>query len=212
MAKAPSSVLVIACGALAREITALVRANRWHGLAVRCLPAELHNRPEKIPEAVRAEIRRGRSRFASVFVAYGDCGTAGRLDRVLAEEGVERIAGADCYEFYAGREQMQQLAEREPGTFYLTDFLARHFERLVVVGLGLDRHPELESAYFGNYRRLVYLSQSCDNDLLARARRAAERLHLEFEHCHTGYGGLEQALRRAQESRGHGEVDHGLLA
>jgi len=189
--------LVIACGALAREIVDLIRANGWDHLTVQCLPAELHNRPERIPAAVRAEIREARERFESVFVAYADCGTGGALDAVLAEEGVERIPGAHCYEFYAGPRLFAELAGAEPGTLYLTDFLARHFERLIIGGLGIDRHPELASQYFGNYRKLVYLAQREDESLVEKARAAARRLGLDFEYRWTGYGGLETALRAA---------------
>ncbi len=193
MAQRPA-VLLIACGALAHEIVAIQRANGWEHISVQCLPAELHNRPERIPEAVRAKIRAGRECFEHIFVAYADCGTGGLLDAVLAEEGVERIPGAHCYEFFAGPRLFQALSEAEAGTFYLTDFLARHFERLVIRGLGLDRHPELAPLYFGNYRRLVYLAQVDDPELLARARQAAARLGLAFQHRLTGYGELERVL------------------
>ena len=154
------ATLIIACGALAHEITALRRANGWDELDVRCLPAELHNRPERIPAAVRAAIQSARDSYHSIFVAYADCGTGGLLDEVLREEGVERIPGAHCYEFFATAPVFAALAAAEPGTFYLTDFLLRHFERLVIRGLGLDRHPELFSSYFGNYHKLVYLAQA----------------------------------------------------
>jgi hypothetical protein len=190
-------ILVIACGALAREIVALRRANGWDRLDVRCLPAELHNRPRAIPDAVRAAIRAHRDRYASIFIAYGDCGTGGELDAVLAAEGVERIPGAHCYEFFAGADAFAALAERDPGTFYVTDFLARHFERLVIRGLGLDRHPELAPQYFGHYRRLVYLAQSASPASVAAARDAARQLGLVFEFRRTGYGGLERSLRGA---------------
>ncbi|MBP6853221.1 MAG: DUF1638 domain-containing protein [Rhodoferax sp.] len=195
----PASTLVIACGALAHEIVALQRLNGWDHLEVTCLPAELHNRPEKIPGAVREKIRQNKARHASIFVAYADCGTGGQLDAVLLEEGVERIPGAHCYEFFAGSTGFAALADAEPGTFYLTDFLAWHFERLVMQGLGIDKHPELLPLYFGNYRRLVYLSQLESPERLADARAAAARLGLAFEHRVTGYGDLEHSLRRASE-------------
>ncbi len=204
--------MVIACGALAHELTALMRANGWDSVAVQCLPAMLHNRPEEIPQAVRAAICAARTRYRHIFVAYADCGTGGALDRVLEQEGVERIAGAHCYEFFAGARLFRELSEAEPGTFYLTDFLARHFERLVVKGLGLDRHPELEPLYFGNYRKLVYLSQTVDAMLAERAREAAARLNLVFEHRHTGYGGLHAALQHAQRCLTDGQADHRVLA
>jgi hypothetical protein len=190
-------LLVIACGALAHEITALKRANAWDLLDVRCLPAELHNRPERIPAAVRALIRASRCHYRSIFVAYADCGTGGLLDAVLAEEGVERIPGAHCYEFFATSPVFAALAEAEIGTFYLTDFLLRHFERLVIEGLGLDKHPELFSTYFGNYRKLVYLAQRPSADAVKDARAVAERMGLSFESRATGYGTLETALTSA---------------
>ena len=194
MSSRDARVLLVACGAISHEIVALLKRHGWSHLAVQCLPADLHNRPEKIPEAVRAKVRAARGRFEHVFVAYADCGTGGLLDEVCEEEGVERIPGAHCYEFFAGAEAFAALCEEEVGTLYLTDFLARHFERLMIHGLGIDRHPELESMYFGNYRRVVYLSQVEDAELLRMARAAADRLGLEFEHRHTGYGELEPVL------------------
>jgi hypothetical protein len=190
----PPSTLVIACGALAREIVDLKRINGWRHMTVQCLPAELHNYPNKIPIAVRAKIREMRADYDQVFVAYADCGTGGLLDRVLEEEGVARIPGAHCYQFYAGTPLFESLADAEPGTFYLTDFLTRHFDRLIWKGLGMDRHPQLADEYFRNYKKLVYLAQVEDDDLLAQARRAAHTLKLEFEHRITGYGDLERVL------------------
>lgn len=189
-----SAVLIIACGALAREIVALVRANRWQHMTVQCLPAEWHNTPDKIPDGVRDKIRAARGRFARIFVAYADCGTGGQLDQVLKEEGVERIPGAHCYEFFAGAKTFAELADAEPGTFYLTDFLAQHFDRLIYRGLGLDRHPQLMSDYFGNYQKLVYLAQIEEPRLVAKAREAAKYLGLEFEYRFSGYGDLTRAL------------------
>jgi hypothetical protein len=180
------SVLVIACGALARELNLLRHKNRWPHVEIRCLPAELHNRPEKIAPEVEKLIEAERDRHAAIFVAYADCGTGGALDRLLGEHGIERLPGAHCYEFFAGSDAFHALAEEEPGTFYLTDFLVRSFGRLVWRGLGLDRHPELRDAYFGNYRRVVLLSQSDDPAVEAAGRKAAEMLGLEFEHLHVG--------------------------
>lgn len=194
--------LLIACGALARELKAVIAANGWQHVRLQCLPADLHNRPERIPEAVRDRIRAGRARFARILVAYADCGTGGLLDRVLEEEGVERLPGAHCYEFYAGTPAFTALADAEPGSFYLTDFLVRHFERLVIRELGIERHPELAAQYFGNYRRLVYLAQSADAQLLEQARRAAARLGLEFHHRFTGYGDLARAVVRFHRQHG----------
>lgn len=189
-------VLIIACGALARELTAVIAANGWRHMTVQCLPADLHNRPDRIPDAVREKIRAGRARFARILVAYADCGTGGLLDRVLEDEGVERLPGAHCYEFYAGADAFAALADAEPGSFYLTDFLVRHFERLVIRELGIERHPELAPLYFGNYRRLVYLAQHEDAPLQALARQAAARLGLAYEYRFTGYGDLERAVVR----------------
>jgi hypothetical protein len=181
--------LVIACGALAREIVSITR--QLPNVEVACLPAELHNRPGGIPGAVRGRIADARADgFDHILVAYADCGTGGLLDRVLAEERVDRLPGAHCYEFYAGSAAFAALAEEEVGTFYLTDFLARNFDRLVWRGLGLDRHPELLADYFGNYRRLVYLAQTDDPALGDAARAAADRLGLTFEPRMTGLGDL----------------------
>jgi hypothetical protein len=198
-APAESGLLIIACGALAHEITALRRANSWDQLDVRCLPAELHNRPERIPAAVRALIQASRGHYRSIFVAYADCGTGGMLDAVLKEEGIERIPGAHCYEFFATAPVFAALADAEPGTFYLTDFLLRHFERLVIVGLGLDRHPELFASYFGNYKKLVYLAQAPVPDASARAQAIAARMGLTYELRETGYGTLAASLGSAVE-------------
>ena len=188
--------LVIACGALARELLAVIEASNWQHLSVQCLPADLHNRPQRITEAVRQKIRAARAsgRFSQVYVAYGDCGTGGALDRMLAEEGVERIAGAHCYEFLAGSAVFERLSDEEPGTFYLTDFLLRHFDRIVIRGLGIDRYPHLATQYFGNYRRLVYLAQQPTDERLSAAQAAAERLGLAFESRDTGLAPLVHAL------------------
>jgi Protein of unknown function (DUF1638) len=188
------ATLIIACGALAREIAALKRANGWSALEVRCLPAQLHNRPERIAPAVREVIEENRGRYRSIFVAYADCGTGGALDAVLKAEGIERLPGAHCYEFFATPHLFAQLAEAEPGTFYLTDFLLRHFERLVVRPLGLDRHPQLADEYFRNYRRLVYLSQAPRAGDIERAQRIADSLGFAFEYRFTGYGELGTRL------------------
>ena len=188
--------LVIACGALAREIAALRAVNGWTALDVCYLPPELHNRPERIAPAVQAKIRENRERYANIFVAYGDCGTGGGLDAMLRAEGVERIPGAHCYEFFASPQVFAALAEAEPGTFYLTDFLVRHFDRLVTRALGLDRHPELAPLYFGNYRRIVYLAQAPSEESLSKAQAIAAHMELAFELRFTGYGGLGASLSR----------------
>jgi Protein of unknown function (DUF1638) len=194
-------ILIIACGALAREITALGRANGWTDVDVQCLPPELHNRPERIVPAVREQIERHRSRYETIFIAYADCGTGGMLDVLLREEGIERLPGAHCYEFFAGASVFEQLQNAEIGTFYLTDFLLRHYDRLVTRGLGLDKHPELANEYFRNYRKLVYLAQSPAVGAEGRARQIASDLGLQFEFRITGYGELGSRLGALMASR-----------
>jgi hypothetical protein len=196
-------ILVIACGALAREIVALKQLNGWSVLEIQCLPPELHNRPERIPAAVRAAIVAGRTEYERIFVAYADCGTGGLLDEVLQAEYVERLPGAHCYEFFATSAVFAAMSEAEPGTFYLTDFLVRHFDRLVIAGLGIDRHPELAGEYFRNYRKLTYLVQVADPELARAARAAAERLGLEYEEHFTGYGDLADSLASVVPRREH---------
>ncbi|HEV7604230.1 MAG TPA: DUF1638 domain-containing protein [Candidatus Limnocylindrales bacterium] len=193
----PDRVLVIGCGALARELVAVIDQAGLANVDLTCLPATLHNRPGGIPALVREKIRAARSRYRTIFIAYADCGTGGLLDAMLADEGVERLPGAHCYEFYAGAGAFAAMTDEELGTFFLTDFLARNFDRLVIKGLGLDRHPELLPVYFGNYTRLVYLAQTDDPALVTASRRAARRLGLAFEHRTTGYGDLATSLRAA---------------
>ena len=192
-------MLVIACGAIAREVLAVIELNRWRHVVVRCLPAKLHVMPQKIAPAVDAKLREEKGRYEKVFVAYADCGTAGELDKVLEEHDVERLGGYHCYGFFAGHDVWAGMQEDEPATFYLTDFLARHFDALIVRGNKLDRHPELLPLMFGNYKRLVYLAQRDDPELIDRARDAAAYLGLAFEHRRTGYGELRPALERFVE-------------
>ena len=200
MPEAPEGLLVIACGALAREIVALKRLNGWSALTVECLPPELHNRPEQIPGAVQAAIHAGRARYARIFVAYADCGTGGLLDTVLATEGVARLPGAHCYEFFATAGVFAELSAAEPGTFYLTDFLVRHFERLVIEGLGLNKHPELRDEYFRNYQRLLYLVQSPDADLSAADLSAANLSAANLSYANLSYAHLRGAQVRVAQA------------
>lgn len=192
-------LLVIACGAIARELVRVVHLDRLVGVEITCLPPELHNRPERIPDAVRARIHEARrDGHDNILVGYADCGTGGLLDVVCAEEGVARLPGAHCYELFAGSELFASLQEEQLGTFYLTDYLARNVDRLVFEGLGIDRHPELQALYFGNYRRLVHLAQSDDPVLDRAARLAAERLGLAYERRTTGLGSLPIAVAAAR--------------
>ena len=193
----PPRTLLIACGALAREVLAVIRLNRWVHVELTCLPAILHNRPERIPAAVRRKIRANRARYDQIVVLYGDCGTGGALDVVLAEDGIERIPGPHCYAFFSGTAAFLERSEAQPGCFYVTDYLARHFERLVIQGLGLDRHPDLLPLYFGNYDKLVHLRQTANPALDAAAVAAAARLGLAYEARDTGFGELERFLRQA---------------
>lgn len=181
---------MVACGALAKELEHVVGANGLGDrVRVEYLPAALHNRPDQIPGEVEAVLAANVS-AARVLLAYGDCGTGGRLDALCDGERITRLPGAHCYEFFAGAELFGELADREPGTFYLTDYLARHFDRIVWSGLGLDRHPGLFNSYFANYRRCVHLTQSGDADDAALGRAAADRLGLEHSVELVGRAGL----------------------
>ncbi|WP_417684187.1 DUF1638 domain-containing protein [Roseibium sp.] len=195
----PDNVLVIACGALAREILAICSANGLGHIELRCLPAQLHNQPRNIPDAVRKVIDETRGSYADILVAYADCGTGGALDKVLAETGARRIAGAHCYAFFAGLETFDDLEADHLGTFYLTDFLVRHFRTMVVEPLGLDRAPQLRDTYFAHYSRVLYLAQTADPELEAAAKDAARELGLAFEMRHTGFGLMTDFLGDAPE-------------
>jgi len=189
-----SPILIIACGALAQEIVQLQTLNGWNHLHLKCLDAELHNRPHLIAGKLREKIAQHRNEFNNIFVAYADCGSGGEIDRVLEDENIERLPGAHCYSFFAGEQRFREISEQELGSFYLTDFLAKHFERLVIKGLKLDQHPELRDQYFGNYTRVVYLSQEDNPSVRSLAKNAALFLGLDFEHEHCGYGDLQTGL------------------
>ncbi len=193
----PPTTLLIACGALAREVVDVIRLNGWTHFSVTCLPAIWHNTPSKIPDGVRRKIDEARGRYDRILVLYGDCGSGGLLDRMLEEEGVERIDGPHCYAFYSGVEDFLAEADKDPTCFYLTDYLARHFDRLIIEGLGIDRHPELLPSYFGNYTTLVYLAQTEDAGLEAKAKAAADRLGLAYRYHFTGYGELGSFIQAA---------------
>jgi hypothetical protein len=184
-------------------VLAVIELNGWTHVDVRCLPAKLHSTPERIPAAVDAKLTELEDRYERVFVAYADCGTAGRLDPVLERHGAERLPGAHCYGFLAGNDAWEAMHDEEPATFYLTDFLARHFDALVVRALRLDTHPELMPMVFGNYKRLVYLAQTDDPALEQRARAAAGFLGLDYERRGTGYGELVPSLTRFVDGADH---------
>lgn len=191
---AEGSVLVIACGALAREILALKRLNGWEHLDLTCLPAKLHLWPDRIPDAVAAAVEEARGRYGRVFVAYADCGTGGLLAARCAALGVEMLDGPHCYSFFEGNDAFAGHADEDMRAFYLTDFLVRQFDAFVWRPMGLDRYPELRDMLFGNYEKLVYLAQTDDAELAAEAERCAARLGLGYERRLTGYGDLAPAL------------------
>ncbi len=187
-------VLLIACGALAREIVDLIERNKWSAFDIQCLPAKWHNTPQLIVPGVREKLKTAKQRYKKVYVLYGDCGTGGQLDKLLEEEGVERIDGPHCYAFYSGNQRFIKDAEKEFTSFYLTDYLARQFDKLIWEGLGLDTHPELLPDYFQHYEKLVYLAQVKDIELERKAESAARKLGLAYEYRFTGYGELETEL------------------
>jgi len=189
-------VLLIACGALAREILDLKAANGWDHLDLTCLPANLHLWPDRITAAVAEAVAKHRAEYDKLFVVYADCGTGGLLAAKCAELGVEMVEGPHCYAFFEGNAAFAARAEEEMGAFYLTDFLVRQFDAFVWKPLGLDRHPELREMYFGNYDRLVYQAQTDDPALDAKAADCAARLGLRYERRLTGYGDLAPALAR----------------
>lgn len=197
----PPRVLALACGALAREILALKTANDWAHLDLHCLPADLHLRPARIPEAVAAAVVQHRAAYDRILVVYADCGTGGLLAARCAELGVEMVPGPHCYAFLAGNERFAGWAETEITAFYLTDFLARHFDAFVWRPMGFDRHPELIGMMLNGYEKLVYLAQTEDPDLDAQARAAAERLGLAYERRATGYGDLAAVLAAAAQGK-----------
>jgi hypothetical protein len=188
------SVLIIACGALAREVKAV--ADQLPSFELRCIPATLHNQPERIVPAITTILDETDGQFERTVLALGDCGTGGALDRFCDTRGLQRLPGAHCYAFFAGLPEFDAMMDEELGTFFLTDFLARQFDAMVVRPLGLDRKPELRDMYFGNYKRLVFLSQTDDADLLDRAKTAAETLQLTFEHRPTGLSPFARDLAR----------------
>ena len=188
-------ILLIACGALAREILDLKKANGWDHMDLTCLPAKLHLYPEKITEAVIESVAKHRASYDEIFVVYADCGTGGLLQTACDNMGVQMVAGPHCYSFFEGNKSFAGISESEFTAFYLTDFLVRQFEAFIIKPMGLDRHPELRDMYFGNYEKLVYQAQTDDPALTKKAKEAAETLGLAFERRLTGYGDLEVTLK-----------------
>ena len=188
-------ILLIACGALAREILDLKKANGWDHMDLTCLPAKLHLYPEKITEAVIESVAKHRASYDEIFVVYADCGTGGLLQTACDNMSVQMVSGPHCYSFFEGNERFAGISESEFTAFYLTDFLVRQFEAFIIKPMGLDRHPELRDMYFGNYEKLVYQAQTDDPALTKTAKEAAETLGLAFERRLTGYGDLEVTLK-----------------
>jgi hypothetical protein len=186
--------LIIACGALSHELVELIRVNRWNHLAITCLPAKYHHTPQLIPDALRQKIRENRDHFSSIFVMYGDCGTGGGIDRVLNQEGGERIAGPHCFSFFTGNQKYAEWGNEEIRTFYLTDFFCQHFEKFVWEALALDRSKDMVEFVFGNYEKLVYIAQTENPELQVKAKDAARRLGLQYEYRFTGYGDMEKSM------------------
>ncbi len=189
------SILLVACGALAREILALKDRNGWDHMTLQCLPAILHNSPQDIPKAVREMVLQERDSYDRIFVVYADCGTGGLLKAECDHLGVEMVAGPHCYSFFEGNDLFEKRGETEFTSFYLTDFLVRQFDAFVWQPLGLDRHPQLRDSYFGHYEKLVYQAQTEDAELRRKAEDCANRLGLDFEHRFTGYGDLATTLQ-----------------
>ena len=196
LASGKGRVLLLACGALAREILALKALNNWTHMDLRCLPAKLHMNPEKITPAVVAAIEAERDNYEQIYVVYADCGTAGELAKRCAELAVDLVPGPHCYSFFDGNQTFEARGDAEMRAFYLTDFLVRQFESFFWKPMGLDRHPELRDMLFGNYEKLIYLAQTRDKALEAKARECAEKLALAYEYRFTGYGDLAVEMAR----------------
>ena len=187
-------ILLLACGALAREILDLIKLNRWSHMDLTCLPAIFHIHPEKITPAVCEAVAKHRDAYDDIFVVYADCGTGGLLQQACDELGVQMVSGPHCYGFCEGNDRFAKISEDEFTAFYLTDFLVRQFDAFIIKPMGLDRHPELRDMYFGNYEKLVYQAQTDDLALTEKAKDCADRLGLAFERRFTGYGDMAKAL------------------
>lgn len=195
----PKPVRVIGCGMIAREILAVSKQLGLEHIDLKCLPAMWHHYPDKIAPGVDEAIVRAKDEgFEHIFVAYADCGTGGHLDAVCEKHGVERIAGPHCFSFYMGNQDFEDQGDDLLTSFFMTDFLARHFDTFLVKPLGLDRHPQLRDMYFAHYTRMLYIAQTDDEVLTENAKKAAEFLGLKYEKRLTGYGDLMTSLEPLQ--------------
>ena len=190
-------ILIIGCGAIAHEVREIIELNNWDNVRLQCLNADLHNTPKILPKKIKEAIDTNLNDYSKIFLAYADCGTGGLIDFILKDYDIERLDGAHCYEFYSGSSVFKELSEKEIGTFYLTDFLVKNFDRLVVDGLGIQKYPALKEEYFKNYKNVVYLAQKQDNVLESKARECADYLNLEFSVLFTGLNNLENQLNKA---------------
>ena len=191
------NILIIGCGAIAHEINEIITLNNWTNVTLQCLKADLHNTPKKLPRKIKETIESHLKDYSKIFLAYADCGTGGLIDSMLKNYDIERLDGAHCYEFYAGSKTFKEISNREIGTFYLTDFLVKNFERLVIDGLGISQHPHLRDEYFKNYKNVVYLAQKPNNDLELKAKACADYLNLDFTIHYTGLENIENQLNKA---------------
>ena len=198
----PFSTLVIACGAIAHELVAVSKANDWQHLDIQCLPAEWHNHPEKITPAIEEKILQYRCQYSQIFVAYADCGTGGHLDALLSKHNIQRLPGNHCYDFFAGQDIFNAMADDELGTFYLTDYLVDNFQRLIMDGMGITKHPELLDQYFNHYTRLLYLRQNTSDQKMRirmdKAKAAAQALQLPLQIHDTGLARFARSLMPLQ--------------
>ncbi len=192
-------ILIIGCGAIAHEVREIIELNNWDNVRLQCLNADLHNTPKILPKKIKEAIDTNLNDYSKIFLAYADCGTGGLIDLILKDYDIERLDGAHCYEFYSGSSVFKELSEKEIGTFYLTDFLVKNFDRLVIDGLGIQKYPALKEDYFKNYKNVVYLAQKQDNVLESKARECADYLNLEFSTLFTGLNNLENQLNKAMK-------------
>ena len=192
-------ILIIGCGAIAHEVSEIIALNNWDNVRLQCLNAELHNTPKILPRKIKETIDSNINDYSKIFLAYADCGTGGLIDLLLKDYDIERLDGAHCYEFYSGSSVFKELSEKEIGTFYLTDFLVKNFDRLVIEGLGIQKYPSLKEDYFRNYKNVVYLAQLQDNVLESKARECADYLNLEFSVHFTGLKNLGNQLNEVMK-------------